>query len=179
MTRRRTKKQSKKKRGGGFIFTGAAISPGNLIVQPNPQSGGPDCLSQARSGELSNLSLHQARVGLPGMSGGRYTFDLSQSLPGPFPPQAVPIPCERGTQNPLNLRGGKRRRSYHGGNRGPDTASISIPTAGYENRASTAGGIPLLLQVPQNGRACVTGGSRRHRRRHRRRSHRRTYRRHR
>lgn len=171
MNRRRTKKHTKKTRGGGFTFTGAAIAPGHLVVHQNLTPNGPDCLSQSRPGELSNLSIHQARAGLPGMSGGRYTIDLAQSIPSPLPGQAARIPCESSQHNPLNQRGGKRhRRTYHGGS---GTTSVSIPTAGYGNQMTTSGGIPLLLQVPQNGRSCVTGGSRRHRRR----SHRRTYRR--
>ena len=168
MARRRTKKQTKRKRGGGFTFPGGSISPGNLIVRPNPQTGGPDCLAQSRPGELSTFSLQQVRQGLPGMSGGRYTTDLSQSLIGSSRPDVVPFPCERSIPNPLNLRGGSRMEP------------LSIPTAGYTTQASSAGGVPLLLNVPQNGRSCVTGGSRHKRRRHqrhRRRSHRVTYRR--
>lgn len=173
MARRRTKKHTKRKRGGdrkrggGFTFPGGSISPGNLIVRANPQSGGPDCLAQSRPGEQSLFSLQQARQGLPGMSGGRYTTDLSQSLIGSSRPDVTPFPCERSIPNSLNLRGGSRM------------VPLSVPTAGYTTQVSSAGGVPLLLNVPQNGRSCVTGGSRRkrHRRSHRRRIHRVSYRR--
>lgn len=193
MARRSTKKNKRQvrqvRRGGGFSTGPAYISAGNLVAQQNPQTGGPDCLVAVRPGTL----LHSSYGGLPGLSGlsglssmrgGRFGMSPMDSILDPARgivggiPQAVRIPCESGSQNTLNLRGGKRRRRRGGafptievGN-APDMAVYRAQTAGYGNQMATSGSIPLMLQVPYAAKSCLSGGTRR-----RRKGHKKTYRR--
>lgn len=163
-----------KRRGGGYSQGPSFVSAGNLVNQPNTQAGGPDCLAAPRPGMLPFSS----GKGLPGMSGGRYGMSLSQSVLDPVrgiigtPAQAMRIPCETGTSNPLNLRGGSRRRRNRrrGGafpvievGKAADMMAYHTPTAGYGNQMTGAGGVPLMLQVPYAAKSCISGGSRRRR----------------
>ena len=195
MARRTIKKNKRRlrrlRRGGGFGTGPAYVSPGNLVIQQNPQGGGPDCLSAVRPGTLPQSSYG----GLPGLSGpsglfsmrgGRYGISLMDSVLDPSRgivggiPQAVRIPCESGSQNTLNLRGGRRRRGKRGGGAFPvievgkaaDMATYHAPTAGYSNQMGVGGNVPLMLQVPYAAKSCVSGGTRR--RRKSRKSHKKT-----
>lgn len=188
MARRSTKKNKRRvhrvRRGGGFSTGPAYVSAGNLAIQQNPQTAGPDCLAAARPGTLPQ----GAYGGLPGLSGlssmrgGRFGMSPMDSILDPARgivggiPQAVRIPCESGSQNPLNLRGGKRRR---GGafpmievGKASDMAAYHAQTAGYGNQMTTSGSVPLMLQVPYAAKSCLSGGTRR-----RRKGHKKTYRR--
>jgi hypothetical protein len=99
-------------------------------------------------------------------------MSLSQSVLDPArgivgaPAQAVRIPCEGGAPNALNLRGGRRR----GGafpvidvGKAADMMAYHTPTGGYANQMSSAGGVPLMLQVPYAAKSCISGGTRRRR----------------
>ena len=174
--RRRTKRN--KKRGGGYHFGSAYISPGNLVVQPNAQPGGSDCLAASRPGELSGSPYGG---GLPGMRGGRYTMSMtplneSRGIAS-FPAQAVPIPCEASRTNPLNpstiMRGGGSFPVLDVG-KSADMLAYHAPTGGYSNVMSSSGGVPLMLQAPYAAKSCIsTGGSRRKKRSKRSGSHKR------
>ena len=161
-------RRTHRRRGGGYSFGSPYLSPGNLVVQPNRQPGGPDCLAASRPGELSSLPYG----GLPGMRGGRYMSSLPASvLDGgrgiiASPPQAVRIPCESttSTSNPLNLRGGSRMEVGSSAS----LAAYHAPTAGYGNVSSSSGNVPLMIQVPYAAKSCLsTGGGSRKKRRHR------------
>ena len=162
-------RRSMKRRGGGYGVGPLFVSAGNPVIQPNTQAGGPDCLAASRPGFLPLSS----GKGLPGMSGGRYGMSLSQSVLDPargivgMPAQAVRIPCETGAPNSLNLRGGRRRR---GGafpvidvGKAADMMAYHTPTGGYGNQMASAGGVPLMLQVPYAAKSCMSGGTRRRR----------------
>ena len=179
MARRSTKKNKRQvRRGGGFSTGPAYVSAGNLVAQQNPQTGGPDCLAAVRPGTLPQ-GLYGGLPGLSGLSsmrGGRFGMSPMNSILDPARgivggiPQAVRIPCESGSQNPLNLRGGKRRR---GGafpvieaGKVADMAVYHAQTAGYGNQMATSGSVPLMLQVPYAAKSCLSGGTRRRRKGH-------------
>ena len=163
--RRRTRRT--RRRGGGYSMGAAYVSPGNLVVQPNAQPGGPDCLSASRPGEIGRSDYG----GLPGMRGGGFTSSLPASVFSAerglvaTPAQAIRLPCESSatTQNPLNLRGGGSS---------PELAAYHAPTAGHGIQMSQGGSTPLMLHVPYAAKSCIsTGGGRRrsvrkHRRKH-------------
>lgn len=170
MARRRSMKRRGKRHGGGYGVGPDFVSAGNPVIQPNTQPGGPDCLAAPRPGMLPLSS----GKGLPGMSGGRYGMSLPQSVLASgivgTPAQAMRIPCEGGAPNPLNLRGGRRRR---GGafpvinvGKAADMMAYHSPTAGYGPQMTGAGGVPLMLQVPYAAKSCISGGSRRRRKSH-------------
>jgi hypothetical protein len=156
------------------------------------------CMAAARPGMVAPPTTG---LGLPGMSmrggarrrgrrgtkrrgtkrkqrGGRYSFDFTP-LTGAAPwagagPQAIRIPCEGSTPNPLNP--GPHTPSTQppiqsGGVGRVDSAFYSAPTAGYTNVPSTwvgSTGAPSLLQTPYEARtmnqACMkTGGGRKRR----------------
>ncbi len=163
-------RRSVKRRGGGYHFGAPFVSAGNLVVQPNTQAGGPDCLAAPRPGMLPFSS----GKGLPGMSGGRYGMSLSQSVLDPArgivgaPAQAMRIPCESGAPNSLNLRGGRRRDRKRGGafpvidvGKAADMMAYHTPTAGYGNQMTSTGGVPLMINVPYAAKSCISGGTRR------------------
>jgi len=158
------------------------VSPGNPIRSPYPL--GPDCAGNpesVRPGHLSDATASSFR-GLPGMkggnrvrfrmpgvpsqAGGRYEMSLGQSILSPSmvatPAMASRIPCERGTENPLNLRGGSRMEVGQ-----PDAMRLESPNAGYGNQFQVLpNGVPVTLQTPYAAgslnRACLTtGGGRR------------------
>lgn len=142
------------------------------------------CMATPRPGEVS---LPLKGLGLPGLSGGgkrrrqrggRYTFDLSQQITPGAPwaggiPQAVRIPCEGNTPNPLNPGPHTpvtQAPVQRGGVGGVDSAFYYAPTAGYTNTPSTwlgSTGAPSLIQTPYEARAynpaCIktAGGGRR------------------
>lgn len=157
---RRTKRN--KRRGGGYHFGSAYISPGNLVVQPNTQPGGSDCLAASRPGEMSGSPYGG---GLPGMRGGRYTMSMaplneSRGIAS-FPAQATPISCEASRANPLIMRGGGSFPVLDVG-KSADMLAYHTPTGGYSNMMSSSGGVPLMLQAPYAAKSCIsTGGSRR------------------
>lgn len=195
MAHRRSKKakrlsRRKTRRGGGWsIQPSAFVSAGNPIRTPYPL--GPDCAGNPESLRPGHLSSASSFSGLPGMkggnrvrfsmpgvpsqAGGRYEMSLGQSVLSPSmiatPAMASRIPCERGTENPLNLRGGARKRRVRGGSRmevgQPDAMRLESPTAGYGNQFQVLpNGVPVTLQTPyaagSMNRACLTtGGSRR------------------
>jgi hypothetical protein len=192
MTQRFTKKNKRRmrRRGGGFSTGPAYVSAGNLIIHPNTQAGGPDCLASVRPGTLP----HSSYGGLPGLSamrGGRYGMSLTDSVLNSsrgivgMPAQAVRIPCESGISNPMNLRGGKRRRRVSGGStsafpvinvgKAADMMAYHTPTAGYNNQMAGSSNVPLMIQVPYAAKSCMSGGTRRrgkkvHKKTHRRRN---------
>ncbi len=104
--------------------------------------------------------------GVPSQAGGRYEMSLGQSVLSPSmvatPAMASRIPCERGTENPLNLRGGSRMEVGQ-----PDAMRLESPNAGYGNQFQVLpNGVPVTLQTPYAAgslnRACLTtGGGRR------------------
>ena len=174
---KKLKRSMTRKRGGGLGNTygfGANISPGAPIGNAQEVVPMSSCLATPRFGEISYPTTG---LGLPGMSGGRrrsrrqrggrYSFDLSQPVPGAAAPWAggippvMKIPCESAltTANPLNQRGGVG---------GVDSAFYAAPTAGYTNVPSSwvgSTGTPSLLQTPYDARStppvCMkTGGGR-------------------
>lgn len=165
--RRRTRRT--RHRGGGY-FTGSStgsayVSPGNLVIQPNHQGAGPDCLAASRTGEIPRTDYG----GLPGMRGGRFTSSLPASVLDEgrglvaTPAQAVRLPCESSstTQNPLNLRGGGDMSRIDMGSAARMSA-YHAPTAGYGVQMSQGGSTPLMLHVPYAAKSCIsTGGGRR------------------
>jgi len=154
---------------GGYAFTGAPIMPGlgNAAVN-QPQVS----CQAANPGQVSVTP-----GGLPGMVGGRYSFDLTSQVAPSTPflggiPPVMKIPCESAstTQNPLNLRGGAMG-SPEGAPGGMGSPFYTAPTAGYGNNPSpwtASTGAPVLLQIPYEARtmnpACLTtGGARKSR----------------
>ncbi len=168
--RRSTRRTSR--RGGGYSMGAAYVSPGNMVVQPNQQPGGADCLAASRPGELDRVSYG----GLPGMRGGRYMSSLPASVlheAGGIvatPAQAVRIPCESSIPNPLNLhRGGGVAPPVMNVGSSAGMAAYHAPTAGYGNQMTTGSGQPLMLHVPYEAKSCIsTGGRRRSMRKHKR-----------
>lgn len=170
-------KRTHKHRGGGLGNTysfGAPIVPG--LGNAAEVIPGSSCMAVDRFGTIPTPTTG---LGLPGMSGGRrkgtrhqrggrYSFDLTNPVPGAATPWAggIPpvmrIPCEAATANPLN-------RVQMGGVGGVDSAFYAAPTAGYTNTPSTwvgSTGAPSLLQTPYDARSmppvCTkTGGGRR------------------
>jgi hypothetical protein len=164
--------------GGNLGFSyrnGEMIIPGVVTTERFPSCGG-----VARPGMLSGVTP----TGLPGMSGGRrhrrrsmkggrYSVDL-QAAPIITGPQGGLAPiarigCELGgsptasTAPPLSqMRGGAAALAPNY----PDV--FEQPTAGYTNKVSdfvTSTGAPIMLQIPQGGRAssCAMQGGRRRR----------------
>jgi hypothetical protein len=182
---KKAKRSSRRKtrRGGGWsVQPSSFVSPGNPIRSPYPL--GPDCAGNPESVRPGHLSAATASSfsGLPGMkggnrvrfsmpgvpsqAGGRYEMSLGQSVLSPSmvatPAMASRIPCERGTENPLNLRGGSRMEVGQ-----PDAMRLESPNAGYGNQFQVLpNGVPVTLQTPYAAgslnRACLTtGGGRR------------------
>jgi len=182
------KRQSRRKtrRGGGWsVQPSAFVSAGNPIRAPYPL--GPDCAGNPESVRPGHLSAAAASSfsGLPGMkggnrvrfsmpgvpsqAGGRYEMSLGQSVLSPSmiatPAMASRIPCERGTENSLNLRGGSRMEVGQ-----VDSMRLESPNAGYGNQFQVLpNGVPVTLQTPYAAgslnRACLTtGGARRSKR---------------
>jgi hypothetical protein len=182
------KRQSRRKtrRGGGWsVQPSAFVSAGNPIRAPYPL--GPDCAGNPESVRPGHLSAATASSfsGLPGMkggnrvrfsmpgvpsqAGGRYEMSLGQSVLSPSmiatPAMASRIPCERGTENSLNLRGGSRMEVGQ-----VDSMRLESPNAGYGNQFQVLpNGVPVTLQTPYAAgslnRACLTtGGARRSKR---------------
>ena len=161
---KRTHKVRKHRGGGagigGYAFTGAPIMPGlgNAAVN-QPQIS----CQAANPGQVSVTP-----GGLPGMVGGRYSFDLTSQVAPSTPflggiPPVMKIPCESAstTQNPLNLRGG----GAMGAPGGMGSPFYTAPTAGYGNNPSAwtaSTGAPVMLQIPYEARtmnpACLTTG---------------------
>jgi hypothetical protein len=153
----------------------AAARPG-MVAMPTTGLGLPGMSMRggARRGKRSGTK----RSGTRKQRGGRYSFDFTP-LTGAAPwagagPQAIRIPCEGSTPNPLNP--GPHTPStqppiQRGGVGRVDSAFYAAPTAGYTNVPSTwvgSTGAPSLLQTPYEARtmnqACLkTGGGRRRR----------------
>jgi hypothetical protein len=173
-TRGRGRGHRRSHRGGGYSVGREYVSPGNLVIQPNTQPGGPDCLAASRPGEVSHLPYG----GLPGMRGGRYTMnmaplDASRGIV-PSPAQAVSLPCEasRANPDPPIMRGGGSFPVLDVG-KSADMMAYHAPTGGYSNVMSSSGGVPLMIQAPYAAKSCIsTGGSRRKSRRKSRKSRR-------
>ncbi|NBV77894.1 hypothetical protein EBR66_07045 [bacterium] len=167
--------------GQSYTF-GAPIVPGlGNAATVVPQSS---CMAATRFGMIPTP---QTGLGLPGMKGGfrkrtkgrkgkkthrqrggRYSFDLTNPVPGAAAPwaggipQVMRIPCESAVANPMNPR-------QMGGAQG-DVAFYAAPTAGYTNTPSTwlgSTGAPSMLQTPYDARSMPSvctktgGGSRR------------------
>ena len=143
MVKRSTRKYNRYS-GGGWAFTGQTIPGVSNYGQVNTPIG--DCRAQQPPGYISSYSSK----GLPGLSGGaynenqvngtgalantsedeelvanqsggRYSFDLAEPLPGSAAPWAggIPtvqrIPCEGAVHNPLNKQmGGFSLRNVYG-----------------------------------------------------------------
>ena len=195
------KRHTRRHRGGGAgiggYSVGGPLTPGAPIGNTSVIQPMESCLATARPGMVS---FPTSGLGLPGMSGGgrrrrsrrgsrrgsrriqrggRYSFSFDP-LTGAAPwagagPQAVRIPCEGSTPNPLNP--GPHTPSTQppiqaGGAGGIDSAYYAAPTAGYGNTPSSwvgSTGAPVMLQAPYDARsmnpACLkTGGGRRRRR---------------
>jgi len=165
--RRRTRRTRHR---GGSYFTGSStgsayVSPGNLVIQPNHQAGGPDCLASSRTGEIPRTDYG----GLPGMRGGRFTSSLPASVISEgrglvaTPAQAIRLPCESSmtTQNPLNLRGGGGDPSRMDVGSAAGMSAYHAPTAGYGVQMSQGGSTPLMLHVPYAAKSCISTGGRR------------------
>jgi len=165
------RRQKTRKRGGGY-----SINPSNFLSAGNPviskYQGEPDCTGNPLSVRPGYLPL-SVSGGLPGMgmSGGRYemnpaVFDESRGIVS-TPSMATPIGCERGIQNPMNLRGGFVADRYEVGQ--SDTARLQLQNAGYQNQFQVlSGGVPLTVQTPYAAgsfnRACMTTGGKRSKR---------------
>ena len=144
MVKRSTRKYNRRYSGGGWAFTGQTIPGVSNYGQVNTPIG--DCRAQQPPGYISSYSSK----GLPGLSGGgyneneingtgalanivddeelvanqsggRYSFDLAEPLPGSAAPWAggIPtvqrIPCEGAVHNPLNKQmGGFSLRNVYG-----------------------------------------------------------------
>ena len=144
MVKRSTRKYNRRYSGGGWAFTGQTIPGVSNYGQVNTPIG--DCRAQQPPGYISSYS----GKGLPGLSGGgynenqvngtgalaniaddeelvanqsggRYSFDLAEPLPGSAAPWAggIPtvqrIPCEGAVHNPLNKQmGGFSLRNVYG-----------------------------------------------------------------
>ena len=144
MVKRSTRKYNRRYSGGGWGFTGQTLPGVSNYGQVNTPIG--DCRAQQPPGYISSYSSK----GLPGLSGGgynenqingtgaladtledeelvanqsggRYSFDLAEPLPGSAAPWAggIPtvqrIPCEGAVHNPLNKQmGGFSLRNVYG-----------------------------------------------------------------
>jgi hypothetical protein len=159
---------------------GDMIIPGVVATERFPSCGG-----VARPGMLGNVNSE----GLPGMSGGkrrrrsmkggRYTVNLEGApiITGPQGGLAdvSRIGCELGnspTKSTLPMTGGAEALAPN------YPYAFEEKTAGYTNKPSdfvTAAGSPIMLQIPEGGRAgpsCAMQGGRRRSRKHRSRKHR-------
>ena len=148
---------------------GDMIIPGVTVTERFPSCGG-----VARPGMLGNINSE----GLPGMSGGRrrrrsmkggrYTVNLEGEpiITGPQGGLAgvSRIGCELGnspTKSTLPMMGGAEALAPN------YPYAFEEKTAGYTNKPSdfvTAAGSPIMLQVPEGGRAgpsCAMQGGRR------------------
>jgi len=161
----------RRQRAGG---TQDMLYPENLSgtnwTPPNSSSWLPMGHTQSMARPMDSWEMYQ-KGGSRRQRGGRYSFDLSQPVPGAAAPWAggippvIKIPCESSltTANPLNQRGGVG---------GVDSAFYASPTAGYTNVPSSwvgSTGTPSLLQTPYDARTtppvCMkTGGGKRNRR---------------
>jgi len=140
------------------------------------------CLSAPRPGQLA----FSATGGLPGMKGGTYTNNLSNTIAG-FP-QVDSIACAKANYvNPLNAVGthqafvypqveGVTQKGGVGLQSAQDMGVYEAPTARYTQSASLwtdSVGAPVLLNQALDARqwskACTAtaGGARRNRRKHR------------
>lgn len=205
---RKSRKTKKQRGGGysfGPAITAGTVNNYGQAVVPYAKYT-PDCVAAAKSDTLG-YSGPRGLPGLSGgrrrlrQSGGRYGFVSADGAAISGPPSMgglAPmsrIPCESSTPNPLNpgphtpstappittakpfvMAGGGQQPLATGPANTPE--SITVPTAGYMNRASTwvgSTGSPSLIQIPYEAKtmnpACLkTGGGSKKRRVNRRKS---------
>ena len=130
--------------------------------------------------EYANHTISMQGVQIPvgahtaNQKGGRYDMHMGPLVAGSDigmrgPPMAHSIPCEQGTINPLNQRGGAFPAVHVGA---ADMMAYQAPNGGYSNQALPlpAGGASpgFLIQVPyaagSMNRACLTTGGKRSKR---------------
>ena len=160
-SRKVVKRKGRKHSGGGQgsgIEPGGALTPGlanGLMIHKSYDS----CMSASRPGQIS----YSSTGGLSGMTGGRYTNNLTQNYNG-FA-QIDKLGCTPNHINPLNQRGGVGMAAAK------DMGVYEAHTARYTGEPSQwvgSTGAPVLLNRPLDGvawsRSCSqTAGSRRRR----------------
>lgn len=151
---RNKRKHSGGGQGSGYE-PGGALNPGvanGLMVNRSYDA----CMSAPRPGQMQ----YAATTGLPGMSGGAYTNNLTQNHAG-FA-QIDKIPCTPNHVNPLNQRGGVGMVAAK------DMGVYEAPTARYTTEPSqftNSVGAPILLNRPLDtvawSRSCTQTAGRR------------------
>jgi hypothetical protein len=155
VVKRKGRKYSGGAQGSG-IEPGGPLTPGlanGLMIHKSYDS----CMSASRPGQMS----YSSTGGLSGMTGGRYTNNLTQNYNG-FA-QIDKIPCSPNPTNPLNQHGGVGLAAAK------DMGVYEAHTARYTGEPSQwvgSTGAPVLLNRPLDGaawsRSCSqTAGSRR------------------
>jgi len=151
---RNKRKHSGGGQGSGYE-PGGALNPGlanGLMVNRSYDA----CMTSSRPGQMQ----YAATSGLPGMSGGAYTNNLSSTIAG-FP-QIDKIACTPNHTNPQNQHGGVGLLAAK------DMGVYEAPTARYTTMPSqftNSVGAPILLNRPLDtvawSKACTQAAGRR------------------